>query len=136
MSQIDEILESTQDVGVALFKQDMLMKNLSSKQVALEQAQQQRLELQMVQSKIEQLVEMFREMETMLATQESQVITIDSAVEDTVLEIEAATKELDKGIQLRMSYRRKARIFTAALALVLVATGVILYFILSQKSTD
>lgn len=133
MFEIDAILESTQDLEHALFKQDMLVNNLGSKRVELKAAQVERSQLQKIQASIVELVTMYHEMGNMLKDQESQVIRIDSAVEETVLELEAANVELDKGIEYRVRFRKKARIVTAVVIVLMIAAGVALYFIIAPQ---
>jgi syntaxin 1B/2/3 len=131
--EINTILDSTDDLAHALFHQDMLVQALGSKRIELKDAQLQRTQLQKISASIVELVAMFQEMEAMLKNQETQVIEIDCAVESTVRDVEAANVELDKGIEYRVRFRRKARIVSAVVFVLICVAGVVLYFIISGQ---
>jgi len=102
---------------------------LSGSKAAYDEAQQRRDQMEQINQSINELCDLFQDMNNMLVTQNEAINIIEDNMEMAEYEVEEASKELTKAVEIRKSSRKKLWIITC---IILVIIGILIFMFLPQ----
>ncbi|ORX57292.1 t-SNARE [Piromyces finnis] len=98
---------------------------LSGSKAAFDEAQQRQNQMEQINQSINELCDLFQDMNNMLVTQNETINIIEENVDTAEYNVEEASKELTKAIEIRKSSRKKLWIITCII-FVIIAIGLFL----------
>ncbi|KAJ3158508.1 Plasma membrane t-SNARE, secretory vesicle fusion [Geranomyces michiganensis] len=125
----EEIENAVDHTDGPVFQQELLSSRVGEQGRALRAVQSRHEELVKIEKSINELFELFQEMQALLDTQQIQINTIGEHIDETDKNIDGASKQMTKAIRSAKS-RRKLKWGLTFLALVIIL--IIVMVILSQ----
>ncbi|XJO72660.1 hypothetical protein BDV3_003752 [Batrachochytrium dendrobatidis] len=102
--QIEQALDSRNG---PVFSQEMLSSRVGEQRRALQEVQGRHVELRKMEESIEELAQLFQDMQVLLTAQQTTIDTIDTHVENAVTYVQEGDKELTQAIRHREASRKK-----------------------------
>jgi len=93
---------------------------LSGSKAAFDEATQRRNQMEQINQSINELCDLFQDMNNMLVTQNETINIIEENVDQVEYNVEEASKELTKAIEIRKSSRKKLWYITAIVTVILI----------------
>jgi t-SNARE complex subunit (syntaxin) len=94
---------------------------------ALEEAQDQHRDIIQLEESILELHQMFVEMSTLVEEQGQKIETVETYVQEAEVQLEVGVQELDQGVELAKSSRKKRYILCACCVVLLIVIGIIVF---------
>lgn len=108
----------------------VFIKELSSSQLsrrAYQESQDRNAEMKRIEQSIEELLYTFQDMQTMLATQNETLITIENQIDQAEDAVQQASNEMVKAVEIRKRSRKLLWIITIIVVVLLLFLGIYIY---------
>jgi len=109
---------------------------LSGSKAAYDEAKRNRDQMEQINQSINELCDLFQDMNFMLTTQNETIQIIDEKMDEVDVQVEEGSKQLTQAIEIRKSSRKKLWIITAIVAVVLLILALFIYSKISWMIPD
>ncbi|TPX34959.1 hypothetical protein SeMB42_g07247 [Synchytrium endobioticum] len=123
-----EVQNAIEHADGPIFAQQVLTTRIGEQRRALEEVQNRHVELQRIEQSIEQLFNLFQDMQILLDTQQEQITQIDQHVDNTVAYVEDGGKEMQKAVVHRRNTRKRAWCLCVALIILIVVIAFLIWW--------
>lgn len=117
----------------------VFIKELSSSQLsrrAYQESQDRNAEMKRIERSIEELLYTFQDMQTMLATQNETLITIENQIDQAEDAVQQASNEMVKAVEIRKKSRKLLWIITIIVVILLLLLGIYIYANVIKPAKD
>jgi len=123
-----EIEAAVENPRGPIFAQEVISSQVGSARRALEEVQDRHEEIKKIERSIEELFQLFQDMQVLLDTQQDVISTIDTHVEQATAYVEQGSQQMSKAIIHRRNARRRSMYICLCCILILVILAIVLYF--------
>ncbi len=127
----DEIQYAIEHTDGQFFQQELMSARVGEQKRALQEVQQRNNDILKIEQSVNELFNMFQEMEMLLENQQGMVDAIEQHVDNTVDHMEQGSKQLTTAIVHAKSARRKKWFLFICCIIVLIILGVLAYLYFS-----
>jgi len=108
----------------------VFIKELSSTQLsrrAYQESQDRNAQMKRMEQSIEELLQTFQDMQTLLVTQNEAIITIEDQIDEAEDAVQQASNEMVKAVEIRKNSRKILWIITIIVVILLLLLGLYIY---------
>ncbi|TPX32064.1 hypothetical protein SmJEL517_g04784 [Synchytrium microbalum] len=123
-----EVENAIETADGPIFSQQILTTRIGEQRRALEEVQNRHVELQKIEQSIEQLFNLFQDMQLLLDTQQEQITQIDQHVDNTVAYVEDGGKEMQKAVVHRRNTRNRMWCLCVAVIILIIVIAFLIWW--------
>ncbi|KAJ3188312.1 Plasma membrane t-SNARE, secretory vesicle fusion [Gaertneriomyces sp. JEL0708] len=132
----EEVEQAVDSNGGSVFSQQLLSSRIGSQRAALAEVQNRHVEIQRIEQSINELFNLFQDMQAMLEQQQETIDAIETNVDTAHVNIEDGNKEMTQAITYRKSSRKKAWWICFCVLILLGVIAILVYIYVIKPSLD
>ncbi|KAJ3015218.1 Plasma membrane t-SNARE, secretory vesicle fusion [Thoreauomyces humboldtii] len=132
----DEIERALDSNTGSVFSQQLLSSRVGSQRAALAEVQTRHVEITRIEESINELFNLFQEMQAMLEAQQETIDTVEQHVDNTHVYIEDGNKEMSQAIVHRKASRKKMWWIVLCVIILLAVLVIVIYIEVVKPALD